>query len=124
MWTYEQSTGLMIDPTGMIVGEGYSGGGQGKNNPLMQAIRDVGPIPQGSYTMESPVDSKTHGPYAIHLIPDAENDMFGRDEFLCHGDSIIAPGTASEGCIIQNHETRIKMWESGDHRLQVVDKTS
>jgi hypothetical protein len=46
--------------------------------------------------------------------------MFGRSEFLCHGDSIEHPGDASEGCIIQLRDVRRQMWESPDHTLEVV----
>lgn len=119
MWIYKQSTGEMIDPAAEVISIGYSGKGDGKNNPLMQTVHNVGPIPVGYYTMLSPVNSHVHGPYAIPLEPDDTNDMYGRDSFMCHGDSIIEPGTASEGCIIQPHDTRVKMWESNDHRLEV-----
>jgi hypothetical protein len=121
-WTYEQSTGAMFDPNGVLVGNGYSGSGAGRNNAEMESIHNVGPIPHGEYTMGEPVTSHVHGPYAIPLAPDIENEMYGRDGFLCHGDSVIAPGTASEGCIIQARDTRIKMWESGDHRLEVINR--
>jgi Protein of unknown function (DUF2778) len=119
-WIFEQSSGAMFDPAGVIVGNGYSGAGEGKNNSDMESIHNIGPIPQGKYTMGEPVTSHVHGPYAIPLHPDNENKMFGRDAFLCHGDSMVAPGTASEGCIIQPHDVRIKMWESSDHHLEVV----
>ena len=121
-WTYESGSGAMFDPNGVAVSVGYSGMGEGKNNPAMEGIHNVGPIPQGEYTMGEPVTSHVHGPYAIPLAPDIENEMYGRDGFLCHGDSVVAPGTASEGCIIQSRETRIKMWESTDHRLIVTPK--
>lgn len=88
----------------------------------MQAVAFIGPCPIGNYTMLAPVNSHVHGPYAIPLAPDSMNEMFGRDHILVHGDSLIYPGTASEGCIIQPHETRVKMWESNDHKLQVVEK--
>ena len=70
--------------------------------------------------MDAPIDSFTHGAYAIPLIPDPDNQMFGRDHFLCHGDSLVEPGSASEGCIIMPHQTRVEMWESNDRRLQVI----
>lgn len=120
LWTYEQSTGRMLDDDGHLRGIGYSGAAEGKNNISMENEHNVGPIPQGTYTMDGPVDSAVHGPYAIPLIPDLDNEMFGRDHFLCHGDSLVEPGTASQGCIIMPHRTRVEMWESSDRRLLVV----
>lgn len=119
-WTYVQTSGAMIGPAGRLVGVGYSGAGAGKNSPEMESVHNVGPIPCGEYTMGEPVNSHVHGPYAIPLHPDIENEMFGRDAFMCHGDSLVDPGNASEGCIIQAREVRVAMWESSDHRLQVV----
>jgi hypothetical protein len=119
LWTWEQSTGKMYGPTGLLA-EGYSGAGEGKNNPTEENVQDVGPIPEGFYDMEPPIDSPKHGPYAIPLLPDADNQMFGRSEFLIHGDSIESPGFASEGCIILPKFARERIWESSDHRLQVV----
>jgi hypothetical protein len=110
----------MFDPLGGHAGTGYSGAGLDKNDPTSEIIKDKGPIPKGMYTMLTPVNSHVHGPFAIPLEPDTSNEMFGRDHFLCHGDSIVDPGSASEGCIIQGHEVRVAMWESNDHRLLVV----
>jgi hypothetical protein len=118
-WTWVQSTGQMYGPTGLLA-EGYSGAGEGKNNPTEENVQDVGPLPEGFYDMEPPIDSPKHGPYAIPLLPDADNTMFGRSEFLIHGDSLEHPGAASEGCIILPKFARERIWESGDHRLKVV----
>jgi hypothetical protein len=46
--------------------------------------------------------------------------MQGRKDFFIHGDHIGAPGTASEGCIILSHATRILISESADKQLQVI----
>ena len=99
---------------------GYSGKGIGKNNPAAQSVPNVGPIPCEFYTIEDPHDTKDHGPFVLRLIPDVTNVMFGRSGFLIHGDSVQAPGTASEGCIIASKLTRLRIWDSGDRRLQVV----
>jgi hypothetical protein len=120
-WTYQQSTGHMLNDLGELIGVGYSGRyPDGKNLPSMQNIPDVGPLPRGSYTIEPPVDTKTHGPYVLWLVPNPENQMFGRSAFGIHGDSVVHPGTASEGCIIQSRDVREAIWDSGDHLLQVV----
>ena len=104
-----------------MLAQGYSGAEpNGKNNPLAQSLTDVGPIPQGTYTVEEPVDTIEHGPYALALTPDPANEMFGRAGFLMHGDSFTHPGNASEGCIILPLFARNRVWESGDHVLEVV----
>jgi Protein of unknown function (DUF2778) len=120
MWTYVQTSGELIAPDGEVVSTGYSGAGAGKNNPTEENVQNVGPIPEGFYDIQQPEDSPTHGPYSLPLLPDAGNSMFGRSAFLIHGDSIERPGAASEGCIIQPRVARDRVWESGDHRLQVV----
>ena len=118
-WRYEQSTGDM-SRDGILVATGYSGAGEGKNNPAMQDAHNVGPLPQGDYEIESPVDTATHGPYVLRLTPDSGNEMFGRSGFLIHGDSVAHPGTASEGCIILPRSARAQIWESGDTSLEIV----
>lgn len=122
MWTYEQTTGKLYDPQNNYAGVGYSGFGPDKNNPTAENIKYKGPIPTGLYTIEAPVNSVVHGRYAMPLIPDITNIMYGRDLFIIHGDSIPDPGTASEGCVIMGYQIRINIWESGDHRLLVIEK--
>lgn len=120
MWKYSQLTGRMYDLDGDLKGVGYSGKGKGKNNPALQEVAFVGPIPCGFYTIGAPFDSAKHGPYCLPLIPDKDNQMFGRSEFLIHGDAFDHPGAASEGCIIQARDVREMIHKSGDNRLQVV----
>ena len=123
MWTYEQATGKLIDSDGNVVAHGYSGAGDGKNDPDKQDEPDIGPIPQGIYTIGAPQFVNTrgpHGPFVLPLTPDPGDEMFGRSGFLMHGDSIEHPGTASKGCIIMPKPIRENVWNSGDHQLQVV----
>lgn len=128
-WKYEQLTGRLFDPEGNFVAHGYSGGGidphnaeavAGKNNPEMQNIHDVGPLPEGIWIVGEPVNSMTHGKYAMKLTPQIGTETFGRDHFLMHGDSLIRPGFASEGCCVEPFFARVKLWESGDHLLECV----
>ncbi len=118
-WTYEQKTGQLSREGANII-RGYSGAGEGKNNPADQEIHNVGPIPRGSYTISGPVDTVTHGPYVLPLTPDPANEMFGRSSFLIHGDSKVDPGNASEGCIIMPRNIRERIWASGDTDLMVT----
>lgn len=125
MWLYEQATGRLFEDDGQLIGVGYSGGNcgkdpDGKNNPAMQKIHDVGPIPVGFYNIGVPINTLTHGPYVLPLDPFPTNEMFGRSGFLIHGDSVINPGKASEGCIIMDRVTRARIWASSDYKLQVI----
>lgn len=105
MWIYVQKTGELLRDGSHIV-LGYSGfddpetGQRGKNNPELERVEEVGPIPVGKYLIGTPHDTLTHGPYVLPLTPDPANEMFGRSAFLMHGDSVVDPGTASRGCII------------------------
>lgn len=119
MWTYTQKTGW-LSKSGKNLYQGYSGAGEGKNNPAMEDVHNVGPIPVGKYTIGSPHDTPTHGPYVLTLTPDPKNIMFGRAGFLCHGDSKDKPGTASQGCMIMPRPARELLYQSGDHELEVV----
>jgi Protein of unknown function (DUF2778) len=119
MWTFNQSNGT-LSKDGVVIGEGYSGFGTGKDNPAMQNVHDVGPIPEGSYEIGPPQDTETHGPHVMALTPEEGTDTFGRGGFLIHGDSIANPGAASHGCIILPHDLRLEISASDDTRLQVV----
>jgi len=46
--------------------------------------------------------------------------MFGRSNFLIHGDSVVHPGTASEGCIIAARYIREDIAKSPVKVLAVV----
>lgn len=122
MWIYETVTGRMLDPNGDLAGTGYSGAEQFKNDPVMEGIHNKGPIPRGLYYIGKPQNTVTHGPYVLPLTPDPSNTMFGRYGFLIHGDSIVAPGTASEGCIIMPRGVREAIAISGDMDLRVIAK--
>lgn len=117
-WHYVIETGeLYNDETGLIA-KGYSGFSDGKNNPRMCAVHDVGPLPCGAWEIVGPpIDTPTHGPYVLRLEPRKGTLTHGRSGFLIHGDSIMHPGTASHGCLIFDRHTREMIWESMDHVL-------
>lgn len=122
MWTYQQSTGK-LSKDGISVDSGYSGHGEGLNNPAMEATHDVGPIPVGEWLIDGPPQDHTeHGPYVLRLEPKKGTVTFGRNEFLIHGDEVGAPGQhlASKGCIVLAHATRSRIWQSGDNNLTVI----
>jgi hypothetical protein len=118
-WVYQQSTGD-LSFNGAFVERGYSGAPTGKNNPAMQAVPNIGPIPRGNYWLGEPHTSPHTGPYSLNLTPTAGTNTFGRSAFRMHGDSIRHPGAASEGCIIMTTATRHRVWASGDRQLKVI----
>src|SRR5947209_13197106 len=125
MWTYKQSTGEMKNGDGKVIAIGYSGHLQGKNNPDLQSQHEVGPIPQGMWTvLGPPVDTTSHGPYVLHLHPDPDTNTFGRSGFLIHGDTKVHPGMASLGCIILLHDARqtSRMMRSEEHTSELQSR--
>lgn len=118
MWLYEQKTGHLYRDDGRLVGCGYAGIGEGRNNPAMQDVPKVGPLPVGLYTIAPSYTHPKLGKLTMNLIPDTRNEMFGRDMFRIHGDN--PENDASHGCIVQGHPVREEVSDSRDRRLQVV----
>lgn len=120
MWTYKIVDGE-LSHDGEVIGHGYSGAPDAKNDPSKCDVHDHGPIPPGHYSIGKPVDTETHGPFVLPLTPAPENEMHGRSGFLIHGDSIAHPGAASHGCIIVSRALREAVHRSGDNELEVVE---
>jgi hypothetical protein len=126
MWRWDQSAGE-LSRDGKFVSRGYSGHGRGKNNPALQGVVGVGPIPAGRWRIGAPYDSDRVGRYALRLEAvdakpgDDVEERTGRGAFRIHGDSVSAPGTASHGCIILPRAVREAIWKSGDRDLEVVE---
>lgn len=118
-WEYSQSTGVLRH-NGAVVASGYSGAGNGINNPAMQDVGFTGPIPQGMYRIQGYNNHK--GPYTVILSPIMGTDTFGRTAFRIHGDNAKKPPrSSSEGCIITNGANlRNSIASSGDSVLRVV----
>lgn len=121
MWTYSQSTGELTAPDGMLFGVGFAGRDGGFDNPAMQTVKNIGPLPIGQYTMDEWFDKHpTVGLCAIRLTPCAGTDMCGRSGFLIHGPELAQPLESSHGCIVfGNCTTRREIWQSADHDLTV-----
>lgn len=117
-WLYLQ-TGTLIGPDDRRY-PAYSGKGEHKNVPTSQNIEDWGPIPSGVYTIGEPRNTTMHGPFVLPLTPDPANEMFGRSEFLIHGNSLVERGSASEGCIVTSRAIREAIHNSQDKELRVV----
>jgi hypothetical protein len=117
-WTHAQSTGHIFH-RGVHVYSGYSGHGIGRNNPSMEAVHDVGPIPLGMYTLGTPHDSDRMGPFVMALLP-VGHDALGRTGLFLHGDNDAHD--ASTGCIILSpREAREAIASTGESVLVVRD---
>jgi RHS repeat-associated protein len=119
--SYSQSTGHLkcVDDSGNVVAEanGYAGNGPGKNNPAMQGVSFVGPLPRGNYMMGGAGNSPNTGPLTIPLSFIGGDEPFpsNRDpnSMRIHGDRKgKPPGNASEGCIVT---------PSADPRKKIAD---
>lgn len=123
MWIWCSATGALLDMRRKCQSYGYAGKNSGINNPSLEHVPNVGPIPQGLYTIQEPIAQHPElGPYVLRLVPHESNVMYGRSAFCIHGDRKSGlPKSASEGCIILGPMTRREIWESGDHDLRVVD---
>lgn len=110
----------MLNQNGIQVGTGYSGHGEGLNNPAYCNVRDVGPLPIGNYQIGPAEDNPDVGLYAMFLAPDRSNEMFGRSGFFIHGDNPQLNHTASDGCIVLPNPVRRDINESSDRELVVT----
>ena len=120
MWTWGQTTGGLLDPAHRWIANGYSGIGAGKNNPVMQSVHSMGPIPCGHWTIDPARDDPHLGPCVMRLVPWPDTETFGRSGFYIHGDSHSHPGLASHGCPILGPVTRSMIAGSTDRTLFVV----
>jgi Protein of unknown function (DUF2778) len=119
MFSFNTTTGEFKHDN-LHLGYGYSGNGVGKNNPEMERISNVGPIPRGRYRIGKPYTDEKLGPIVMHLDPFPETDDFGRSLFRIHGDSIDHPGNASDGCICLGRTLRTIITMSSDDVLDVI----
>lgn len=98
--------------------------GEGVNNPALEAIRNVGPLPAGFYVMGPPFNHPTAGGYTMRLqfVP-GTGDLHGRSGFLWHGgwrDPKAHKDNASHGCMVSSFTDRVRAWEEGDHLIRVI----
>lgn len=106
----------------VLTSQAWAGRGPGKNYHEAQDQPGVGPLPCGWYTLGDPIPQHPRvGHYAIPLIPDAGNEMFGRSGFFIHGASMnpAKAGQESHGCIIASFPVRQEA-QRLSRRLMVV----
>ncbi len=121
-WVWSQSSGQLTNTNnpGQLEGTGYAGQGPGLNNPAMQAVPNIGPLPQGGYTIGPQYNNPRTGAGTMNLTPDPSNAMYGRDAFRIHGDNGRGNYSASEGCVILPRNVRNRIYFSSDKRLIVT----
>lgn len=130
MWTFNILKGW-LDKDGVMVDRSvYSGNGPGFDNPAMETMADVGPIPEGFWKIVGPpYDDPVLGPYVLKLEPAtaefrARILAMGRDpdSFRCHGKPKPPAdiNSGSHGCLCAQYQTRMRLYQSGDTDLQVI----
>lgn len=120
MFSYSQSSGVLTQNSApMLEGDKcYSGTGDGRNNPAMQGVKNVGPIPQGRYRIGMAFDDPKMGPIVMALLPLPGTDTLGRDGFFMHGDN--KEDDASHGCLVAPPAVRYAVDASRDRILEVT----
>lgn len=97
------------------VPEAYSGSlsAGGYNNPSVQRVNSVGPIPNGTWNATGVAQTLTSSggqtrPHqnVIHLNPAPGTDALNRTNIRAHGDSTARPGDGSNGCLILPRDVR------------------
>lgn len=116
-WIFHQGSGDFYH-NAEYEGLGYSGCGEGRNNPDAQKMHGVGPTPRGLWRIGDAYSHPQLGPICMNLTPKAGTETFGRDLFRIHGDN--KTHDASHGCIILGPSIRQAIASSGDHDLEVV----
>ncbi len=116
-WEYSQTTGQLtyvyinnpmlpdyvqnaIPSMRIPIATGYSGQMLGLNNPALQGIQSLGPIPQGTYNIGNAYRHSRLGPVTMNLTPTQGTNTFGRSLFRIHGDNPCRCQSASEGCMV------------------------
>lgn len=120
MWTYRQRNAAgdgELDHDGVFEATSYSGKDEGRNNPAMEGVPSVGPIPRGLYHIDAARDGGHLGPVVMNLDP-VGHDALGRTLFRMHGDN--ARHDASDGCIILGRTIREAIDASPDRDLMVI----
>lgn len=115
-WSYEAATGRLFY-RGSLVHVGYSGHAEGVNNPQLETVPMVGPIPRGTWAMGKPFLHPRLGPVSIPLT--RIRPPIQRSGFLIHGDNRALDRSASNGCIIMPRHVRERLAAS-PFRLLVV----
>lgn len=120
MWTYHIPTGNINRPDGSLLTVAYSGHGAGLNNPAMCGVPDVGPIPPGPYTLSPFFTHPRLGVLVARFMPKPGNTECGRSGCDLHGDNKYMDYTASDGCVVADHDARLEISQSTDTDWMVL----
>jgi len=120
--TYKQSTGEVRDEQGAFVALGWAGNTAGKNEPTMEHVRCIGPLPAGLYQV-GPWEAQHPGlgPWVARLTQ-IEGETFGRDAFYFHGPSMDPAhyGQESKGCIVLPRVGRDRVRALAPDQVRVI----
>ena len=128
-FVYHQRSGRLAAPDGSVLAVGYAGyddgdgvpePGEGKNDPGMERVKMVGPLPAGRWAMGPAFDHARLGTCCIPLLPLPGTRTYGRSGFLVHGDSRKQPGAGSHGCVVMPLAVRQQLAAASDRVLEVV----
>jgi len=98
---------------------GYSGHGEGLNNRFLQYQPDVGPLPQGEWSVGAGYRSSLGNPtFVLEHQSSMVNQM--RTLIRIHGDNRQANFTASTGCLILSQSARVTLQRYGPGSLTVT----
>lgn len=118
--TYEVTAGRITGLPTMPQAVAYSGHGAGLNNPALERVAGVGPIPRGKWKIVRWEDHHGDlGPQVAILAPDGW-DAHGRSFFRIHGDDEAMNHSASDGCIIASRAIRDAWRATGEMFFTVV----
>lgn len=116
---YYQKTGL-ITLFSKLIGVGYSGHGDGLNNPKLDTVVAVGPIPSGLWEITDwTITGHDKGPLVATLRAIALDKDSHRAGFLIHGDNKQQDHSASHGCIVASYSIRKQLFQSNQTKLLV-----
>ncbi len=127
---YSQSSGTLMDMEDRLVGKGYSGAPGHVNDPDSQGKKDLGVIPEGTWTIGPVIwnsqETGHKGENLIKLVPDQATadrvQAMGRDpySFYIHAGKGPHDRTASQGCIIMEKHERNALKELQGAKIRVV----
>jgi hypothetical protein len=120
---YDISAQAVYLPNGERL-EAHSGLGEYMDDPDSMRRRMRGVTPPNTYRLKLR-EAMFHGVQAIRLVPEREEDMFGRDGILAHT-YMLGPNGQSNGCVsFKNYPRFLRAFQNGEiERIVVVPHLS
>jgi RHS repeat-associated protein len=105
-YIFDVRAGRFYGIDGTVSSRAYAGRHEGLNNPDMQAVHDMGPLPTGTYTLGAN-KNRHKAADCFRLTPSPGTDTMDRGGFWIHrGNFRQPPGNSSKGCICLPDEIR------------------